>query len=147
MQVVLRSDLANLGKRGDIVTVADGYARNFLLPKGHAILATPGIRAQAEAMRASRDKKDVKARERATEIAKVLSGAFVVISGNASHDDKLYGSVGVGEIVAAIGSLHGIELEKRNVKLAEHIRELGDHEVEIALHPEVSVNVIVKVTE
>lgn len=147
MQIVLRSDLPNLGKRGDIVSVADGYARNFLLPNGHAIKATPGIRAQADAMRKSREKNDIKAREAAEEIAKKLAAAVVVISGNASHDGKLYGSVGIPEIVSAIESFLGSEIDRRAVKLAEHIRELGDHVVEISLHPQVTIQITVQVTE
>lgn len=146
MEIVLRSDQPNLGKRGDIVTVADGYARNFLLPRGHAIKATAGIRLQADAMRRSRDLKDRKARERAEEVAKKIAGSVVVISGNASHDGKLYGSVGIPEIVSAIEAFRSVTLDKRDVKLADHIRILGDHDVEIVLHPEVRVTVTIQVT-
>ncbi|CAG4934352.1 MULTISPECIES: 50S ribosomal protein L9 [Acidithrix] len=147
MQIVLRTDQANLGKRGDIVNVADGYARNFLIPRGHAIKATPGIKAQADSMRRSRDLKDKKAREGAEEIAKRLAGATVVVGGNASHEGKLYGSVGIPEIIEAIEKSHSVTLERRSILLVDHIREVGDHTVEISLHPQVRISVTVSVTE
>ncbi len=147
MQVVLRTDLINLGKRGDIVDVADGYARNFLLPKGHAILATAGIKAQADSMRKARDLKDRKAREGAEELARRLVGTELALNGNAAHEGKLYGSVGVSEILEALKSAFGVELDRRGVKLEEPIRELGRHDVAIVLHPEVQITVMVVVGE
>ena len=147
MQVVLRSDQPNLGKRGDIVDVADGYARNYLLPQGLAIIASPGIKAQAEAMRRARDARDYKARMGATELATRLAGASLEIGGNASHDGKLYGSVGVVEIIDALKGRFGVELDRKAIQLAEPLRELGDHEIVISLHAEVQVPITVVISE
>ena len=147
MQVVLRSDQVNLGKRGDIVEVADGYARNFLLPKGHAIVATQGIKAQAEAMRRARDIKDRKAREGAEELARRMVGAELALMGNAAHEGKLYGSVGIAEILEALKDAFGVDLDRRAIKLEEPIREIGSHDVAVILHPEVQITVTIVVGE
>lgn len=147
MQVVLRSDQQHLGKRGDIVEVADGYARNYLLPKGLAIVATSGIKSQAEAMRRARDLRDRRAREGADEIARKISGASITLAGNAAHDGKLYGSVGVTEIVDGIRTSLGVEVDRRSVKLEEPIRETGSREIAVLLHPEVQASLTVVVSE
>ena len=99
MRIVLRTDLANLGKRGDICDVADGYARNFLLPKGHAILATDGVKAQANAMRRSRDLRDARDREAAEIVARTLVPAVIRIPARAGAGDKLFGSVTTADVV------------------------------------------------
>ena len=147
MQVVLRTDQANLGKRGDIVDVADGYARNFLLPRGHAIVASSGIKAQAESMRRARDLRDRKAREAAEDLARKLVGTILEITGNAAHDGKLYGSVGPHEIVDALNAKFNVELDRKTIKLTDPLRELGSHDVGVVLHPEVQVTVTVLVGE
>lgn len=147
MRIVLRSDLANLGKRGDIVNVADGYARNFLIPQGHAIIATAGIQAQADAMRRSRDLKDRKNREGAESVARVLAGGRVTLAGNAAHEGVLYGSVTQHEITEAIEAAYSLTLDRKAVHLDNHIKKLGEHDVLVVLHPDVKVTVTVAVTE
>ncbi len=146
MQVVLRADFDKVGKRGDIINVADGYARNFLIPRGHAIRATKGITAQAQAMRVARDRVDAKNREAAQQIAIKLAGAEVSIAARAGAEGKLFGSVTNAEVVEAIKSQKGIEVERRHVDLPEHIKTLGEHQVPVRLHTDVVVNVAVTVT-
>src|ERR1700744_4520252 len=102
MKVVLRSDVPNLGKRGDICDVADGYARNFLLPKGHAIPATSGVAAQANAMRRSRDLRDARDREAAETVARTLVPLVIKIPARASAEGKLFGSVTPTDVVDAL---------------------------------------------
>src|SRR5579862_6925606 len=102
MRVVLRSDLDKVGKRGDIVDVADGYARNFLLPKGHAIVATKGVSAQAGAMRRARDLRDAKDRESAEVVARTLVPMVIRIPARAGAGGKLFGSVTTADIVDAV---------------------------------------------
>jgi len=108
MKVVLRTDLDKVGKRGDIVDVADGFARNFLLPKGHAILASSGVASQANAMRRARDLKDAKDRESAEVIARKLVPMVIRIPARAGSGDqaKLFGSITTGksaDIIAVNG--------------------------------------------
>ena len=144
MQVILRTDVAGLGKRGDIVDVADGHARNFLLPKGHAMKATDGAVDQAAKMRRSRDLKDASDRDAATTIASTLVPKVITISAKA-HDDKLFGSIHDAEIVAAVQEQTGIALDRRVISIDEPIRTVGQHTVTAALHPDVSFPITVEV--
>ena len=145
MQVVLRSDVDKVGKRGDIINVADGFARNFLIPRGHAIKATDGIAAQAKAMRAARDKADVKNREAAQELASKIAATSVKIEARAGTEGKLFGSVTNHEIADAIKDQIGIDIDRRKVDIHEHLKTLGNHQVPIRLHPDVQVNLNVEV--
>jgi large subunit ribosomal protein L9 len=144
MQVILRNDVSGLGKRGDIVDVSDGHARNFLLPKGHAMKATAGAIEQAAKMRRSRDLKDASDREAATTIASTLVPKIISISAKA-HDDKLFGSIHEAEIVAAVAEQTGIELDRKVITIDEAIRTLGQHRVTAALHADVSFPITIEV--
>lgn len=144
MQVILRNDVAGLGKRGDIVDVADGHARNFLLPKGHAMKANVGAVDQAAKMRRSRDLRDASDRDAATTIASTLVPKIITISAKA-HDDKLFGSIHDAEIVAAVQEQTGIELDRRVITIDEPIRTVGQHTVTAALHADVSFPITVEV--
>lgn len=144
MQVILRTDVAGLGKRGDIVDVADGHARNFLLPHGHAMKATSGAIEQAAKMRRSRDLRDASDRDAATTIATTLVPKVITISAKA-HDDKLFGSIHDAEIVAAVQAQTGIELDRKAITIDEPIRTLGQHRVTAALHADVSFPITLEV--
>ena len=144
MQVILRNDVAGLGKRGDIVDVADGHARNFLFPKGHAMKATDGAVDQAARMRRSRDLKDASDRDAATTIASTLVPKIITISAKA-HDDKLFGSIHDAEIVAAVEEQTGIVLDRKVISIDEPIRTVGQHTVTAALHADVSFPITVEV--
>lgn len=144
MQVILRNDVAGLGKRGDIVDVADGHARNFLFPHGHAIKATAGAIEQAAKMRRSRDLKDASDRDAATTVASTLVPKVIKISAKA-HDDKLFGSIHDAEIVSAVREQTGIELDRKVVTIDEPIRTLGQHTVTAQLHPDVSFPITLEV--
>lgn len=144
MQVILRNDIAGLGKRGDIVDVADGHARNFLLPHGHAMKATAGAIEQAAKMRRSRDLRDASDREAATTVATTLVPKVITISAKA-HDDKLFGSIHDAEIVAAVHAQTGIEIDRRAITIDEPIRTLGQHRVTATLHADVSFPITLEV--
>jgi len=145
MRVVLRSDVDNLGKRGDIRDVADGYARNYLLPKGHAIVAAPGVEAQATAMRRARDRKDARDRESAQTIARVLVAEVIRIPARAGAEGKLFGSVTAADVAAAVAEQTGIELDRRRLHLDEPIRSIGTHEVPAKLHADVEFRITIDV--
>lgn len=144
MQVILRNDVAGLGKRGDIVDVADGHARNFLLPHGHAMKATAGAIEQAAKMRRSRDLKDASDRDAATTVASTLVPKVISISAKA-HDDKLFGSIHEAEVVAAVKEQTGIELDRKVITIDEPIRTVGQHTVTAQLHADVSFPITVEV--
>jgi large subunit ribosomal protein L9 len=144
MQVILRSDFEGLGKRGDIVEVSAGHARNFLLPKGHAIKATPGAVAQAAKMRSARDQRDSEARDAATQIASTLVPKVITVQAKAGAEGKLFGSVTAADIVDAVADQTGIELDRRNVEF-EPAKAVGDYTATASLHNDVSFPIRVEV--
>ena len=137
MKLILTSDVQDLGKRGDVVDVSDGYARNYLLPRSKAIKANEGALAQAESIREARIEAERKAKEAAEAIATQLVGSRVVIAAQAGDEGQLYGSVGLADIVEGIQRFTGIELERNQVALAEPIKSIGLHEIQVKAHPEV----------
>lgn len=145
MKVVLRRDVEGIGRRGDIVDVADGYARNYLFPGGHGIAAGSGVEGQAAAMRRSRDLRDARDREAAESKAKVLAGATLRVSARAGTSGKLFGSVGVAEVLDAIRAQKGVELDRHQVGLDEPIKAVGTYEVPVRLFADVATAVIVEV--
>jgi large subunit ribosomal protein L9 len=145
VKVILRSDVAGLGKRGDIVEVSKGYARNFLAPRDLAFPATEGATSQAQAMRRARDLKDAKDREGAEEIAKVLVARTIEIPARAGEGGRLFGSVTTTEVADAVALQTGIELDRRDLHMDEHIKELGTHHVTARLHSDVQFPITIEV--
>lgn len=145
MRVVLRSDVNKVGRRGDIVEVADGFARNFLLPKGHAMPATAGVAAQAGAMRRARDLRDAKDRESAETIARTIVPLVVRVPAKAGAGGKLFGSVTAADIAGAVAAQSKVTLDRRRIHLEEPIKALGIHEVPVKLHSEVEFRVTIEV--
>ncbi|HLI43171.1 MAG TPA: 50S ribosomal protein L9 [Acidimicrobiales bacterium] len=145
MKVVLRSDLDRVGKRGDLLEVADGYARNYLIPHGLAIPATEGIEAQAAAMRRARDLKDAKDREGAEAVARKLVPMVITIPARAGAEGRLFGSVTTSDVVEAVHEQAGIELDRRRILSSEAIKSVGTHEIGVRLHPEVQFQITVEV--
>jgi large subunit ribosomal protein L9 len=145
MRIVLREDVESLGRKGDLVDVAAGYARNYLVPRGLAMQATKGSVAQAESMRRNRAVREVRDRTAAEELASRLNAGPVTVGARAGEGGKLFGSVTSADIVAALLDTTGVEIDRRNVLLDDPIRELGEVEVSVRLHPEVVVPVVVAV--
>ncbi|MGA2211444.1 MAG: 50S ribosomal protein L9 [Acidimicrobiales bacterium] len=145
MKLVLRSDVQGLGKRGDIIDVADGYARNHLIPAGRAIPATPKIEVQAKAMRRSRDVKDARDREGAETVARKLVPMVIKIPARAGAEGRLFGSVTTQDVVEAVQQQAGVTLDRRRLTTHDAIRSIGVHEVGVRLHPEVEFRVTVEV--
>lgn len=145
VKVILRADVDGLGKRGDIVEVSKGYARNFLSPRHLALPATEGAAAQAEAMRRARDVKDAKAREAAEDIAKVLVARTIEVTARAGGGGRLFGSVTTTEVADAVLEQTGIEIDRKDLHLEEHIKEVGTHHVTARLHTEVQFPITVEV--
>jgi large subunit ribosomal protein L9 len=137
MRLILTSDVEPLGKRGDVVDVAEGYARNFLLPRKKAIKANDGAVRQAEAIREARLEAEAKAREDAENVASQLAGSRVVLAAQAGDEGQLYGSVGVGDIVEGIQRFTGIEIDRNHIDIPKPIKAIGLHEITVKPHPEV----------
>jgi large subunit ribosomal protein L9 len=145
MRVVLRADVEHLGLKGDLVEVADGYARNFWVPRGLAIKATKGIVAQAEAMRRSRAAKEARDREGAESLAARLATTTLEVRVRAGEGGRLFGSVTSSDLADALRAQLGIEVDRRRVELAEPIKTVGSAEVPVRLHPEVTATLQVEV--
>lgn len=145
MKVILRADVDRVGKKGDILEVADGYARNFLVPNGLAMKASDGAKAQADAMRRSRDVKDATERSAAEDVARQLVPQVINVSARAGGEGKLFGSITTIDVVEAVQAQTGIELDRRKVHLDEPIREVGTHRVTVKLHSDVEFPVTVEV--
>ena len=145
MRVVLRDDVENVGRKGDLVEVADGYARNFLVPRGLALKATKGVVEQAEAMRRNRQAKEDRDRESATELSGRLTGQRIEIGARAGEGGRLFGSVTAADIAEAIQAQAGIEVDRHKLGLGEPLKELGPAEVTLKLHAEVEVTLTVDV--
>ena len=146
MKVVLRSDVSGLGRRGDIADVADGFARNYLLPKGFALAATPGVEAQAEAMRRARAQRAAADRADAVALADLLAKAKITITAKAGREGKLFGSVSTSDIAAAIEKQAGSVVDRRALALAEPIKKTGTYQVTANLVADVSTTFSVVVT-
>ena len=146
LEVLLMAEVADLGSEGDVVTVADGYARNYLLPKKLAAPVTEATRRRLVKIQADRDA-DLKAQlESARTRAAQLEKASCTITVKTGEDDKMYGSVGVSDIVSAFQE-QGVELDKNALVLEKPIKELGVFDVRVQLHPDVDASVKVWVVE
>lgn len=145
MKLLLRADVDGVGKRGDLVDVADGYARNYLVPKGFALVATPGMEAQADQMRRARMLKDAADRSAAEEIAKVLVPSVISVSAKSGPEGRLFGSVTAVDIVKAVEAQTGIEIDRKALDLTEPIKATGSHSVPTRLHADVQFQITVEV--
>ncbi|HEY4397009.1 MAG TPA: 50S ribosomal protein L9 [Acidimicrobiia bacterium] len=145
MKVVLRDDVENVGRKGDLIEVTDGYARNFLVPRGLAIKATKGVVQQSEAMRRNRQARDARDRETAQAQADRLTGQRIEIRARAGEGGRLFGSVTPADVVDAARARTGVELDRRQMQLGEPLKELGAAEIPVKLHPDVEVTLTVDV--
>jgi large subunit ribosomal protein L9 len=144
MEVILREHVDNLGRRGEIVKVADGYARNYLLPRKLALLVTEGNKRQIERERAKFDAKEAEERKVAEAMAARLSAVELVIPRRVGETDALYGSVTTADIAEALAA-KGFEVDRRRLQLADPIKKVSDVDVPIKLHREVTASVKVRV--
>ena len=145
MKVILRQDVPTVGKKGDILDVADGYARNYLVPHGLAMKASQGASDQAASMRRSRDVKDARERTAAEDVARQLVPQVINLAARAGAEGKLFGSITTTDVADAVQAQTGIELDRRKMHLDEPIKELGTHRVMVRLHADVEFPVTVEV--
>ena len=146
MEVILREHVDNLGRRGEIVKVADGYARNFLLPRKLALPATDGNRKHVERERKIMEAREAEEKGQAEAIAARLANVEISISRRTGEADQLYGSVTSADVAEYLKG-KGFEIDRRKLILPEPIKTLGDHNVPLKLHREVTVPLVVKVVK
>jgi len=145
VKVVLRDDVENVGRKGDLIEVTDGFARNFLVPRGLAMKATKGVVQQAEAMRRNREARDARDREAAQALADQLTGRRIELRARAGEGGRLFGSVTPADVVDAVRAQTGVELDRRKTQLAEPLKELGAVEVPVRLHADVEATLTLDV--
>ncbi len=145
MKLILTQEVASLGGPGDLVEVKDGYGRNYLVPRGLAILATRGAEKQVAQIRRAREVRDIRDLGQAREVAANLAALPVRLSVRAGAGGRLFGSVTAADVVAAVTSAGGPKLDRRRIELTEPIKSIGQHSVAVRLHPEVSAAITVDV--
>ena len=146
MEIILKEHVENLGQRGDIVKVAEGYARNYLLPRKLALAVTDSNKRQVERERKIADAREAEDRTRAEAVASRLANVEISISRRVGEHDTLYGSVTAADIAEALEK-QGFDIDKRRVQLAEPLKQLGDFTVPIKTHRDVTAQVKVAVTK
>ena len=144
MEVILRQHVDNLGRRGDVVKVADGYARNYLLPRKLALLATDGNKMVIERERVKFEAKELEEKKVAEAIAERMANVELEISRKVGETEALYGSVTTSDIGDALKA-KGLDIDKRRVVLQEPIKKLGEFDIPVKLHREVTTHIKLRV--
>jgi large subunit ribosomal protein L9 len=145
MKIILQQKVDKLGVPGDVVDVADGYARNYLIPRGIAVRASKGAVRHVESLKRAHATRDARDRQAAEALAGRLVGSPLRVSARAGEEGRLFGSVTTSEIAAALSEQSGVDVDRHDIHLDEPIRSVGMHEVRIHLHPEVMPVVSVEV--
>lgn len=145
MKIVLRDNVDGLGRKGDVCEVADGYARNFLMPRGLAFRATQGSEAQADAMRRAAIMRGAADREEAEQVAASMGSATITITAKAGEGGRLFGSVTASDIADAVENQTGVVVDRRALDLGGPIKELGEHTVICRIHSDVEFPITVDV--
>jgi large subunit ribosomal protein L9 len=146
MEVILREDISNLGNRGEVVKVASGYARNFLIPKKLAVTATASNKKIVEQERQAHLRKEAKAQGEAQDLAKLMTGVSVTITQKAGENDQLFGSVTSKDVADALAA-KGYTIDRRKIQLDEPIKSLGEFKIPVKLHKEVTAEVTLVVAK
>lgn len=137
MKIILTTDVDGLGHKGEVVEVADGYARNYLVPQSKAIKATRGALKEAQAMRRAREEAQRVAKAAASQVAEALADSRVIVAARSAEEGKLFGSIGARNVAEAIASYTGVKVEPQFIMLTGPIKEIGQHEVTLRPHPEI----------
>ena len=146
MEIILKQDITGLGYKNDLLTVKDGYARNYLIPKGVAVIATPSEKKQLVELKKQQSFKEEKIRKEADAIVAVLNGITVNIGVKAGVSGKLFGSVTSIIVADAIKKQTNIDIDRRHIVLDENIKEVGTHKAKILLHKDIECEVLLELT-
>ena len=145
MKLILTREVAGLGRAGDVVNVKDGYARNFLLPRGSAILWSQGGEKQIDGIRRARQVREIRDKDHANEIKAALEGASIDIKAKVGDTGRLFGSVTDKDLALAIKSATGVDIDRHKIKLIKPIKNLGKHSAKVSLITGVAANINVNV--
>jgi large subunit ribosomal protein L9 len=145
VKLILTREVAGLGLAGDIVEVADGYGRNFLVPRGAAITWTKGAEKQITQIKRSRDARDIRDLGHAREIKADLEKLTVSLGARAGKDGRLFGSITASDVAAAVKAAGGPALDRKRIQIDGHIKSVGTHTITVDLHPDVVASIPVKV--
>ena len=147
MRVLLTKDVENIGRAGDVKEVSDGYGRNFLLPRRLAVAAGKGAEAEAKRLREAAVKREAKERNEAQAVADQINNKTVVVRLRVGAEEKAFGSITNQDIAAALKAQHRVEIDRHKIEVKEPIKTLGEHQVPLRLHRDVSAHVNVIVTQ
>ena len=147
MKLILTREVAGLGRPGDVVNVKDGYARNFLLPRGSAIAWSKGGESQIAGIRRARQAREIRDKDHANEIKETLESATLTIKAKVGSTGRLFGSVTEKDIALVIKSATGLDIDRHKIKLVKHVKNLGKHTAKVSLMTGVAANITVNVTE
>jgi len=147
LKVMLTKDVANVGAAGEIKDVADGYGRNFLIPRKLAVVARRGVEAEARRIRDAASRREAKERDEAQELAEQIGNKTVVVRLRAGSEDKVFGAITNEDIAVALRQQQQVEIDRRKIELKEPIKQLGEHVVPLRLHREVEAHINLIVTQ
>ena len=145
MKLILTREVAGLGHAGDVVTVKDGYARNFLLPRGSAITWSEGGEKQIDGIRRARQAREIRDKDHANEIKATLESSTIEVKAKVGDSGRLFGSVTEKDIALAIKSTTGLDIDRHKIKLIKHVKNLGKHTAKVSLMTGVAANITVSV--
>ena len=146
MKIMLTKDVENVGHAGEIKDVADGYGRNFLIPRKLAVLAGRGVEAEAKRIQDAAARREAKERDQAKELAEEIDNKTVVVRLKVGAEDKVFGAITNEDISTAIKQQHQVEVDRRRVELTEPLKQLGEHQVTLRLHRDIDAHINLIIT-
>jgi len=146
LKIMLTKDVENVGQAGEIKDVADGYGRNFLIPRKLAVLAGRGVEAEARRIQDAAARREAKDRDQAREFAEEIDNKTVVVRLKVGAEDKVFGAITTEDISKAIKQQHQVEVDRRKVELKEPLKQLGEHQVTLRLHRDVDAHINLIIT-
>jgi large subunit ribosomal protein L9 len=144
---MLTKDVANIGLAGDVKDVADGYGRNYLLPRKLAVLAGKGAEAEARRLREATARREAKERDEARELAELIDNKTVVVRLKVGSEDKVFGAITNDDVATALRLQHQVDVDRRKIDIKDPLKQLGEHQVPLRLHREVTANINLIITQ
>jgi large subunit ribosomal protein L9 len=146
LKVMLTKDVQNVGLAGDVKEVADGYGRNYLIPRRMAVVAGRGAEAEARRLREATAKREAKERDEAQELADLIDNKTVVVRLKVGSEDKVFGAITNDDIATALRLQHQVDIDRRKIELKDPLKQLGEHKVPLRLHRDVTANINLIIT-
>ncbi|TMC12878.1 MAG: 50S ribosomal protein L9 [Chloroflexi bacterium] len=147
LKIMLTKDVANIGLAGDVKDVADGYGRNYLLPRKLAVLAGKGAEAEARRLREATARREAKERDEARELAELIDNKTVVVRLKVGAEDKVFGAITNDDVATALRLQHQVDVDRRKIDIKDPLKQLGEHQVPLRLHREVTANINLIITQ